>query len=165
MMSATRVLASVAVAAACTPASASIRHYGRQMVKSPLWSEDLEDLVNSPLRIEGVSSFGATEFHYEGNSRQINNLLETYSKSDSPHVYLTVGELGSHAASLQVQHHGDGRSYLTIHVQSEAMLEALVIPRGVHVEALPPVCVRIDPIKRAEESALWKQVESTTRRR
>jgi hypothetical protein len=165
MMSATRLLASAAVAAACSPASASIRHYGRQTVKSPSWSDDLEDLVNSPLRIEGVASFGATEFHYEGNSRQINDLLETYSKTDSPHVYLTVGELGSYAASLQVQHHGDGRSYLTIHVQSETMLDALVIPHGVTVETLPPVSQWIDPIKRAAESALWKQVESTVRQR
>jgi hypothetical protein len=165
MMSATRVLASVAVAAACSPAPASIRYYGRQTVKSPMWSDDLEDLVNSPLRINGISSFGATEFHFEGNSRQINDLIATYSKTDSPHVYLTVGELGSHAASLQVQHHGDGRSYLTIHVQSAAMLEALQIPKEVTVEALPPVSQWIDPIKRAEENALWKQVESTVRQR
>ena len=165
MMSATRLLASVAVAAACTPAPASIRYYGRQTVKSPLWSDDLEDLVNSPLRIEGVSSFGATEFHFEGNARQINDLLESYSKTDSPHVYLTVGELGSHTVSLQVQHLGDGRSNLTVHVQSEAMLEALTIPRGVKVEALPPVSVRLDPIKRAEENSLWKQVEHRARQR
>lgn len=165
MMSATRVLASVAVAAACTPAPASVRYYGRQTVKSPSWSDDLEDLVNSPLRVEGVSSFGATEFHFEGNARQINDLLETYSKTDAPHVYLTVGESGSHAASLQVQHHGDGRSYLTIHIQSHTMLEALAIPRGLKVEAMPPVSVRIDPIQRAEENALWKQVEQRARQR
>jgi hypothetical protein len=165
MMSATRVLASVAVAAACTPAPASVRYHGRQTVKSPKWSDHLEDLINSPLRIDGVSSFGATEFHFEGNARQINDLLATYSKTDSPHVYLTVGELGSHAASLQVKHHGDGRSYLTIHVQSAAMLEALEIPPAVKVEALPPVTEWIDPIKRAEESSLWKRVESTVRAR
>lgn len=158
MHGATKVLAAAAVAAWCSPAVASIRTYGRQVVKSPLWSGALEEFVNSPLRVDGVSSFGATEFYFDGNTAQVNDLIADYAKLDAGRVCLTVTVDTSHSAVLQVRHHGDGGTSLTINVRTQAALEALKIPAGLRVEALAPVGEWIDPAPREAQRALMERV-------
>jgi hypothetical protein len=159
-----RVLAAMAMAASCAPAEASIRTFGRSTVKSPLWSGPLEDLVNSPLRVDGMSSLGNTEFYFDGNEAQINDLVATFAKLPDRHLYLTVDDSADHAAVLQIQHRGSETAYLTIHVRSFESLKALELPESLSVDALPPVSEWIDPAKRAAEQRLWKQVQAAVER-
>jgi hypothetical protein len=158
MHGATKVLAAAAVAAWCSPAVGSVRTFGRQVVKSPLWAGPLEEFVNSPLRVSGNSSLSRTEFYFDGNSEQVNELIAEYARLESAHVYLAVTTDTSHSAVLQVRHHGDGGTSLTVNVRTEEAIEALKLPAGLEVEALPPIGEWIDPVKREAQRALTERV-------
>lgn len=154
----------MAKAAACSPAAASLRSYGRQLVKSPRWGNDLEDLVNSPLRVEGVSSLRGEEFYFDGNTDQINQLIATYAKTKAPLVHLTVSEDCVYSLSLQIQHQGNGGSVLTVYVQNAAVLAGLRIPRGVTVEAVSCAGDSLDPTGPVSGNILLSRIQELVAR-
>jgi hypothetical protein len=156
----TKILAAVAMATSCTPAPASIRTFGRKSLRVSQWTGALEEMVNSPLRVEAMSSFGKTEFYYDCNGRQLNDLITQFASLKAGSVYLTVGPSRGHVATLQVLDEGDHSASLTINVSYAAQLSELHIPAAVRVEALPSVGQWIDPAKQQAEAALWAKVEA-----
>jgi len=92
--------------AIATPESAA-RAYGRSPVTSPLWPRLLDDLVNSPLRVDGQSLPGRSEFYFDGNNRQINDLVSQFSRIRGGRVSSMIDSGSNHDAVLQIAHRGE----------------------------------------------------------
>jgi hypothetical protein len=127
--------------------------YGTKPVHSPHWGQPLEELVNSPLRVSGQGSLSMSEFHFDGDAKEINELIDAYGKLEKAHVHITVGN-GDGRATLQIQHHGDQNHYLTIGVQDQEELATLEFPAALPIEFIPPFLVKLDPELKAEDDRL-----------
>lgn len=92
---------------AIAPESAA-RAYGRSPVTSPLWPRLLDDLVNSPLRVDGLSLPGRSEFYFDGNDRQIEDLVSQFSRIRGGRVSPMIDSGSNHDVILRIAHRGEG---------------------------------------------------------
>jgi hypothetical protein len=135
---------------------ASVHRYGTKPVHSPHWEGPLDELVNSPLRASGEGSLSKSEFHFEGDAKEINELIDAYGKLDKAHLTITVGD----GVTLQIQHHGDQDHYLTIGVQDQEQLDGLEVPPALAIEFMPSVMEKLDPEWKAADDRLADELKA-----
>jgi hypothetical protein len=149
-------------AALISPVSAAIYRYGKRPVHSPQFRGALGDLVNDPARVEGEGSLGKSEFYYQADSAAMNKLIHRYAELDKPHAHITPGT-GDYRLALQIQHDGGGHS-LRIYVDDLAQLKALKLPAALPCEALHPASESLDPTLKAQQDALWQEIQTVVKR-
>jgi hypothetical protein len=133
-----------------------VHRYGTKPVHSPHWEGPLDELVNSPLRVRGEGSLSKSEFHFAGDAKEINELIDAYVKLEKAHLYIAVGD----GVTLQIQHHSDQNHYLTIGVQDQEQLEGLEIPPALAIEFMPSVMEKLDPELKAADVRLSEELKS-----
>src|SRR5689334_17794135 len=73
----------LALALACLAPSAIalMTYHGREFIRSSGWSDALSAMVNHPARVCGqIGPFGpSSKFHYTGDTKTLNQLLEQYA--------------------------------------------------------------------------------------
>jgi len=141
-----------------TQAEAAIYPLGKAKQSFPDWPDKLKEVANDPARYDGSASLGRFDFWYEGETKDIQRVLDLYAKVEEPRIHLTVG-VGDPAADLQVLQRGDVTHSLTIALGEALKLGDLKFPPETRLEARQPVSESLDPEKAARERDLWAEIQ------
>jgi hypothetical protein len=159
------LLGAIALLATMPSASALVTTHGREPVHCSGWSEKLSAILNDPARVSGkIGPLGpSAQFQFAGDKDTFNAILAQYATLDQqPRVlYISANAaLSSEGPDFEVSITRAGHGFLYLHMPGRIALADLKIPKGVDVEASPPVVLPVDPELRGKVEAEQKRIDT-----
>ena len=146
-------------------ANALITNHGRDAVRCSGWSDKLTALINDPARVSGQIGplAPSARFQFKGDKEVFNRVLAQYAALGQKvtTLYLSTDPVGGGGgADFEFSVTPDGTGFLHLQLPGRVALSDLRIPKGVSVEAMPPVSLPIDPEQRAKSEAEMAKIKA-----